>query len=393
MARPQPIIVPGPSGFGLDKKSFEAKVDLRPLFELFRQKEKQQAEAAKQEAMTNVLAQFLFPPQTITATPPTPEPRALDDVAGGIGEPVSAGFQFAPVTTTTTPTTEQKSFINALLRTAPKELGTAIVKQMLPEPEKVEAFKPPSFVNTEYARAMASVGLNPNDPAAYTAENLAEADAVLVGREKKEDKIQKRDVRNITMGENEATVIETSPGSGEYEMLVIGGMPATGRKRAGVEITLGEPASAGERTAIAETRATIGLMDNIKGLFDETFVGPITGRVGSVKNIFGANTKQQSDFIAASSALKNTIIKSVTGAQMSEAESKRILKQVPNENDAPEVWLSKWEQTNRNLEELNKRRLEVIKQSGLRVPEGGGAPTGAPRTAEDFLNKYKLQVK
>lgn len=139
--------------------------------------------------------------------------------------------------------------------------------------------------------------------------------------------------------------------------------------KAGIEINLGKPASAAERTAIAETRASIDALDNLKSLFDESFVGPAGGRVGAIKNVFGLNPPQQEAFLAATSAFKNQVIKEITGAQMSEQEAGRIMKQVPSETDAPSVWLSKYEQSINNLKTLNKRRQEVLKQSGLRVPE------------------------
>ncbi len=140
-----------------------------------------------------------------------------------------------------------------------------------------------------------------------------------------------------------------------------------------VEIGLGMPASAAERTAIAETRASLDALDNLKSLFDNprTQTGPIFGRVAPVKGLAGLTTDEQEAFMAATSAFKNKVIKEITGAQMSETEAKRIMKQIPDTIDPPARWRAKWEQTRKNLQFIQKRRSEVLRQSGLRVPADG----------------------
>lgn len=130
------------------------------------------------------------------------------------------------------------------------------------------------------------------------------------------------------------------------------------------------PASASEREAIAGGRASLDALDNLKSLFDSkmTKTGLIAGRIEPVKGLFGLSSKEQEDLMAATYAFKNAIIKEITGAQMSEAEAQRIMKQIPDITDPPTRWLAKWEQSKKNLEMLQKRRLEIIQQSGLRVP-------------------------
>ena len=138
-----------------------------------------------------------------------------------------------------------------------------------------------------------------------------------------------------------------------------------------VQINLGR-ASPTERTSIAETRASIDALNNIKELYDnaKTRTGIIVGRLDPVLGLFGLTTNEQEDFMAATSAFRNKIIEEITGAQMSEVEAKRILKQVPQETDPPARWEAKWRQSKKNLEFLQKRRLEILKQSGLQAPGG-----------------------
>ena len=148
------------------------------------------------------------------------------------------------------------------------------------------------------------------------------------------------------------------------------------KKGALVEIGFGKPASAAERTKIAETRASIDALDNLKTLFDsvQTKTGIIAGRLEPIKGLFGLTTEKQEDFLAATSAFRNSMIREITGAQMSEPEAKRILKQVPQETDPPVRWLAKWRQSKKNLKFLQKRRAEILRQSGLRVPTESQQP-------------------
>jgi len=136
-----------------------------------------------------------------------------------------------------------------------------------------------------------------------------------------------------------------------------------------VSINSEKPASAQERTDIADARASLDSLTNLQSLFDAAYVGPLAGRVGKVRDIFGGNPQAQSEFNAATSAFKNSIIKQITGAQMSEPEAKRIMKQIPEVTDPPTVWQAKAKQSIDNIKRMESRRLEILRQSGLKVPE------------------------
>lgn len=153
-----------------------------------------------------------------------------------------------------------------------------------------------------------------------------------------------------------------------------------------VEIGLGKPASPAERTAIAETRASIDALDNLKTLFDspQTKTGPITGRVSKIAGIAGQTTPEQESLLAATAAFKNQVIKDITGAQMSEVEARRIMEQIPDVTDPPVRWNARWQQTKRNLKAIQKRRSEVLKQSGIRSPEAGTGDATVDSIAERF---------
>jgi hypothetical protein len=142
-----------------------------------------------------------------------------------------------------------------------------------------------------------------------------------------------------------------------------------------VAINMGKPAAASERTALSETQESLDSLDKIESLFDEAFVGPFAGREGSVKDVIGetpffaGNTARQSEFYATEQAMKNAMIKAITGAQMSEPEAKRIMSQLPHRNNPPSVFRARLKATRENFKTIKKRREEVLRKSGLRVPE------------------------
>lgn len=158
-----------------------------------------------------------------------------------------------------------------------------------------------------------------------------------------------------------------------------------------ISLTLGQPASPTERQAIASGRASLDALDNLKTLFDstQTKTGPIVGRLAPTKGLFGLTTDEQEAFMAATSAFKNAIIKEITGAQMSEQEANRIMKQVPDITDPPTRWQAKWQQSKKNLEMMQKRRMEILQQSGLRAPTGQIQPS----IPQEILNMSDEELK
>ncbi|HMJ85923.1 MAG TPA: hypothetical protein VK504_22235, partial [Vicinamibacterales bacterium] len=76
-------------------------------------------------------------------------------------------------------------------------------------------------------------------------------------------------------------------------------------------------------------------------------------------------------FAAQTATLKNSVIKAITGAQMSEPEANRILAQVPVFTDKPNVWLQKAEETQKNAAAMRKRIIAL---------SGGSEPDEAPTT-------------
>jgi hypothetical protein len=168
---------------------------------------------------------------------------------------------------------------------------------------------------------------------------------------------------------------------------------ATGEIRSVGKIS---PPSSSERQDLAENIAQYGALVNLEQLFNEAYVGPVAGRVGKVRDLFGWNPQKQSEFNAATAALKNYIIKLITGARMSEKEAERIMKQIPDVVNPPSVWKARMKQTKKNVERLLRAQKGVIEGAGLNVPETvdktlSSMQSATPKTAEEL--KRKLGIK
>jgi hypothetical protein len=123
--------------------------------------------------------------------------------------------------------------------------------------------------------------------------------------------------------------------------------------------------AASERTKIAEYEGSIGALNNLLELFDPSFVGPVTGRLAPTTGLLGMTSAEQEQFMAATSAFKNAIIKQITGAAMGEDEAQRILKQVPEITDPPARWKAKWQESKKNVVMLRDMQLDVMRRSGV----------------------------
>ncbi len=151
--------------------------------------------------------------------------------------------------------------------------------------------------------------------------------------------------------------------------------------------------SAKERTDLADALASEDALNNLGTLFDEKFVGPVKGRVGTVLNALAFTETEQAQFLAATAALKNAVVKQITGAQMSEPEARRIFKQIPLPSDGPIQWQAKKKQSLKNISFMKKRRIELLRKTGARVPDVGKPKTDVFQIDEIRTNSRGQKAK
>lgn len=120
---------------------------------------------------------------------------------------------------------------------------------------------------------------------------------------------------------------------------------------------------------LASADAGVHVANDIFQLFSPTFTGPLTGRAGSIKQILGMTEDQEDQLRQSTLVLAEMVIRSRTGAQASEAELVRSLKQMPSLNDQPTVFLNKLKAVTRQL--LGQR--EAVTRA-VRATRGQGGP-------------------
>jgi hypothetical protein len=115
-------------------------------------------------------------------------------------------------------------------------------------------------------------------------------------------------------------------------------------------------AGAQEKIAVAE--GALHQLDELKGQFNPAWVGPLAGRGKNMQlTVSGERGDEGLAAMAAQVAsLKNQIINLRTGAAMSEPEALRIMQEIPDMNNPPDVFLARLEMTRKNIAFLNDRR-------------------------------------
>lgn len=151
------------------------------------------------------------------------------------------------------------------------------------------------------------------------------------------------------------------------------------------ETELGKQADAeGVRLAVKE------IEDN----YDDSFVGPVAGRLNTLKQTFDKTaTDKRGKFITGLSSYRNAAIKAITGAQMSEPEAKRIMKQLPNEKMSKTDFKAKLRISSKLLEQgLEKRRKQLQKGGFTGVPSTKKA-TELPIGSTDLGGGFSYSVE
>jgi len=129
------------------------------------------------------------------------------------------------------------------------------------------------------------------------------------------------------------------------------------------------PPGLAERVAGADS--SLDVLDELELLFNtkdvSSMVGPAEGRARALAQAVPILPTDPSfnTFLANEATLTNSMIKSITGAQMSEPEAKRIMRQIPSHKDKPEVWAAKARATRENSIML---RNKIIEMSGSTLP-------------------------
>ena len=144
----------------------------------------------------------------------------------------------------------------------------------------------------------------------------------------------------------------------------------TGGKTVSVIDGPGARPSDAEMKILSEGDVLNQTLTELQKTFNKEFTGPVAGRVGSIVGATFGNPNDRAEFIANAAIYKNRTIKFITGAQMSESETARLINEIPDVNDPPATFEAKMKVAKRNQELVIAAYKKNMQQGNIR-PIGG----------------------
>lgn len=108
-------------------------------------------------------------------------------------------------------------------------------------------------------------------------------------------------------------------------------------------------------------------LNDIENAFSNKLAGPIAGRMNSLALWLDSedfSSDERTEFVTQLNAYRNTMIKVITGAQMSEPEATRLLLQLPNEKFAPAAFFRQLQIAQRETERAIANKTRRYEQAG-----------------------------
>jgi len=190
--------------------------------------------------------------------------------------------------------------------------------------------------------------------------NPADELADYAGKKKIDAQYREPDHVNWQLVDTPEGVVQVNPRTGATRPVQANGQPLT-KKSTGAGG--GGKLAAGAQEKLAGVSSSLSTLDALEADLPKVrqSMGPAFGRA----NQFGLGVpgipvdRNFARFSANSATLANATIKAITGAQMSEPEAERIMKQIPMPTDKPEVWEEKAKATRANLDMLQRRIMQL----------------------------------
>jgi len=151
--------------------------------------------------------------------------------------------------------------------------------------------------------------------------------------------------------------------------------------------------------SLVQGRASLDIaketLKDVKLLFRPNLTGPVTGRYQSVAKLLNSLSEEdRTKFTVSLNSYRNAMIKAITGAQMSEPEAKRLMKQMPDEKTSPKNFLNQLDYVQRETNRRISIHESTLKRAGYAlVRENTISDTEAARLVDKAMEKYPLKSK
>lgn len=179
-----------------------------------------------------------------------------------------------------------------------------------------------------------------------------------------------RKTMDAVIGDKRVKLQETEPGSGKFAVMNLGdGTEVSGPATQRVEMV--KPPTETERTNIASTRADIEMYDTLKDIVTKNphWVGFGKDSQSKIEGIMNTMPQDQQEFYSSMRLNKLKDTKFFLGTAQSKQEAQNAVAAIPDISMGSKQLLGAIEATKKNKQRMLDRTMEVLRQSGLKVPE------------------------
>lgn len=187
------------------------------------------------------------------------------------------------------------------------------------------------------------------------------------------DDIASKDQKTISaiIGDQKVMLQETSPGSGQFApMKTTEGVPVSGPAAQRIEVV--KPPTEGEREKIATARADIELYDSMitRSKAHPNWTGMGKDLAAEMGAKFNMLSPEHNQFVADVKLNKMKDYKFFLGTAQSKNELKNAIGSIPDLSMPDKQFAGAVAATKANKQRMLDRTMEVLAQSGIRVPTG-----------------------
>lgn len=111
--------------------------------------------------------------------------------------------------------------------------------------------------------------------------------------------------------------------------------------------------------SVAQLDTLLEMSDDVEALFDEKFVGQVTGRLGAAREFTGEIAEQEVEFRRVTRDIKDMLLRARSGAQINEQEFKRLSNLTPSPEQPAKVFKARLRGFRRAVRQLRENRVRI----------------------------------
>lgn len=151
--------------------------------------------------------------------------------------------------------------------------------------------------------------------------------------------------------------------------------------------TLTKPIPPEIQGKVSDLMTIQGALQKMEKLYLPEYVGPVTGRVGKVKEeLVGNLPSEQVEFYNWTRDVKDALLRARSGAQINEQEYKRLAGFLPSENIPPASYEARFKRFKQEVDMILSNKAKMLEEGGYKSPnpsQGNVTKSGNRFTIEE----------